>query len=779
MKKPFIRTISLLIFWGIGTLSAAGPIQLYFRDYWKPEMFRPSGNGLKFELVNIPSFRDPQALEISFAATEKNIKQVVFLDFPDFPADLDKFETLEFDTGYPVEPTRYKLTLCGENETGAFMHVPKLKQAASGQVIQLSRPNGVKLAPSQLKMLYLMHYTPAAGMRLQVANLRWVDRTPERLDGLAVLLEQIQSEQAVAVRRWADRYSHRLSLAEIKKIRSGMGKIILAARSGLKKKLAGAQSEEQFRLLKIDRQLFTLLNPEADFAESIEEEQQRLHAAIPCYGELDRRKMLVGISDAINCQTDFPAACGEFARQSVDLTAARGEYESCQLAVIAGKKPLENVRLEITRIDGPGAFPAQNIETAPLGWRLGADGHYYAEMLRPDIRSFPVGEFRLQPIWVNIKVPPETVPGKYRFGIQVSADGVEPQTAWINLQVHPFTLPRHTSFPHIVGFVRSGHPGKREREAELVAAHRVNCSGMYESQEVPLAERQRNYANGNSLFNLMRIKAPGTEAAFERLERVYQETKADPEILKRSYIYGFDEVQPAGLPKMLQAFEKAAKLCPGVPIICAVNRPLWNYREKLEYPDILALTLNLIRPDTLKLLKDQGKKVWWYNLYCLDRSPYSARNQFLATEKTGLEGALFYNLGAGSATNYGAGLYPDELRPADGAFQHYGLLRRNHRGVLMSTLAFEMWREGLEDYEYWLLLKKRVDQLAPDHPLFQEAQQLLQIPENVAPSLMKQVKFNTKDSCLYDELGTGNYADILSYRQKLAEMICRLEPAGN
>src|SRR5690606_9585122 len=120
--------------------------------------------------------------------------------------------------------------------------------------------------------------------------------------------------------------------------------------------------------------------------------------------------------------------------------------------------------------------------------------------------------------------------------------------------------------------------------------------------------------------------------------------------------------------------------------------------------------LSRLTPEVVEDLHAKGHRVWWYNIYAKQDDPVRTRVQFWGTFKDGIDGVLHYNLRqAGDGTNpslpWSASLWPAGTR-TDG-----GVKRMTAEDRPISTVAFDYWREGMEDVEYLALLRDAAGEL--------------------------------------------------------------------
>lgn len=135
----------------------------------------------------------------------------------------------------------------------------------------------------------------------------------------------------------------------------------------------------------------------------------------------------------------------------VELIAARNEYESAQLVLLA---PMGGVRLELTVAGLEKAGGGGKIDAAQFGlyeqieqWVKPSPGTAQSQVgWMPDALA-PLGEAvvmaagEVKPIWVTVKVPADAAPGRYTGAVAVrSEEGTQKQVP-LTLTVADFALP--------------------------------------------------------------------------------------------------------------------------------------------------------------------------------------------------------------------------------------------------------------------------------------------------------------------------------------------------
>lgn len=119
-------------------------------------------------------------------------------------------------------------------------------------------------------------------------------------------------------------------------------------------------------------------------------------------------------------------------------TAARGEFFVFQIGLWAARKAVPDVELrfgDLTRATGRGLIPARALRCLNSG---GVD--WTGAAFR---KPCPVREDHVQPLWIGIDVPADSIPGLYGGTITVAPVGAEPQRVELELEVLEPVLEDH------------------------------------------------------------------------------------------------------------------------------------------------------------------------------------------------------------------------------------------------------------------------------------------------------------------------------------------------
>ena len=508
-------------------------------------------------------------------------------------------------------------------------------------------------------------------------------------------------------------------------------------------------------------------------------------------------------------------------RRDVTISAARNEFEPFQVMLLPKEEPLRDVRIEASDLSGPGAIPAENIEIAPMGWQwMPGEERWLATMLRPDISGFDVEADVQQPVWFNAYVPGGTPPGDYTGTVTVRAAGMRAQTVGVRLTVRPFTLPEKPSF------MAFGASALTDDYVRFLIGHRWNPHRLYQTGGTK--QRYGTFreweAWGGTNFNLFWLdhgykdwhtlvekNAEGKPVAatdhakrrvFHALDPVLRPIlENDPSFIEHFLVYGFDEPLPGQMPVLEDLFG-AIKERYGSDLrtYFATHYPMWEQYGIAENIDIWAVTPDVLTPEAMRRLKVAGREVIAYNIRSTHLDPVGVRVQFWSYFKDGFDGVLHYNPGTTGGEGVGrttepweGSLFPEEKRADRGLHRLFPKDRADersafgwrYRGRTMSTVAFEYWREAMEDIEYLFLLRKWRDKLAAAvgsdglkrSRMLREADRWLDVPANITlgaiggpieveGEVVRSIGGNT------DEM-----AVLLNARVRIAELIGRIRRA--
>ncbi|MFA6717240.1 MAG: glycoside hydrolase domain-containing protein, partial [Victivallaceae bacterium] len=174
-------------------------------------------------------------------------------------------------------------------------------------------------------------------------------------------------------------------------------------------------------------------------------------AGLPPSLKLKKPDYGVGIASNLRKLLPNKKFTGKF-NNRVNISAARGEYEGFQIAIIPFfENKLENVSLEINdlRDKNGDIISKSNVECKRVGYVKTRRPKYFTEhvgywpdpLLPLGIKDNSVGKIKMQPYWITIKVPKGAAPGNYFGKIVVKPKQYSAQTVKVALKVYDFDLP--------------------------------------------------------------------------------------------------------------------------------------------------------------------------------------------------------------------------------------------------------------------------------------------------------------------------------------------------
>jgi hypothetical protein len=516
------------------------------------------------------------------------------------------------------------------------------------------------------------------------------------------------------------------------------------------------------------------------------------------------------------------------ASPGIELSAAKGEYESFQIA-FQPLKDLENITVAFSDMQGSAGkavIPRAQLEVREVAlvkrsqqWDFIDHTGMIPDPLRPATSfSFKAGASRS--LWVTVHVPPTTPAGEYSGSIKIG--GPLNLDMPIKLKVRNFALPELTSFnlnaeviPRAIALYdkRPWLEVMRDYFPDM-AAHRARATqfeifpipvvkdGKVSLDPASLAESDAtmDYAKSLGFHSFLTAQSPfqlGNAAKTKTnvnwknkpsatLKYDTGVSRADPEFPR---IYGdymnitanhyrekgtignvlqfiFDEpflwAKTPEQKQMVNQFYAIAKK--------AGYRTYLTTSPKAEYTNIdvwCPLYYEAIghKEEVEKAKKDGQSVIWYHNeFYTTNRSALNARLVGWFTWCYQFDGYHIWSI------NYWFAGNPWEESRLDG--DGY-LIYPNPAGAgkPCSSIRWELMREGIEDYDYFVLLKSRADAVignASSSPeqiaKAKEALKLLRKMEELIPYDSSTLKYNK------------NPVDYANLRERMAAAIEAMTP---
>jgi|Deesub1362B_J571_1020462.scaffolds.fasta_scaffold02227_2 hypothetical protein len=430
--------------------------------------------------------------------------------------------------------------------------------------------------------------------------------------------------------------------------------------------------------------------------------------------------------------------------------------------------------------------PTQGFDASRVGW--------YPDPILTFTDRVNIKQGDYQPFWVTVYAPPGISAGTYRVNLRIVSSNAAEKTVQLNVTVWDFTLPDRISFPTALSwkgkeyiermYGNSPDWSRRSSYATLYALpeeveflideyrcfpDRIYANGIPTLRDFyqqrgwidptnivsgPIHIRDRN---GVYYVNDLDIQLDAfMDSYLARLKRTYE--SLPPGMRPYVYTYVLDEepreLMQVGLERVLKRIRQEV---PGVKIMLASFQGIVVDDQNTvldDYFDILVFWMfwseGGIRAykRTQQRLNAKGKQIWWYTT---DTSPNSI-NWHLESElintrllfgminaKFRPDGFLYWEIGDWWNSSTKKNDHPVTI--TQGSYTDWDP-RMMHRGNgdgylilpgpdrIIPTIRLANLRDGMEDYEYYILLEKLRNQSA-DASLVALADELLNVSSNV------------------------------------------------
>lgn len=460
------------------------------------------------------------------------------------------------------------------------------------------------------------------------------------------------------------------------------------------------------------------------------------------------------------------------------ITAARGESESIQILLQAGSTPLKDVEVEVSSMvtvkGSMEIIPRENINLYLVDYVTTTKPDYpvtfvgdWPDPLLP-VKPFDLDKKQLQTVWVTVEVPRDIPGGEYRGEIKFTANNDE-MTLPLVLYVWDFELPvtpsLKTAFDFYINRLESGYRDFLPKSWELWQANLEVLADKYYMMMLdykmspilnidPLSKNFEYKMRKYSAYGMSSVAIGQNGGSFdnrwpENLNEVsdtyaqYAQILKENNLMDKAYVYSYDE-PVFGDPKVSDVTKAIHQASPELKnLICMQhmlnpdNNPSW-----FEDIDIVTIRNVTFKESHAKRLQEMGKEVWLYvsgpsppyPTYVIDYPSIAYRVIPWMCWKYDIKGLLFW------CVNYWK-KNPWETTQNTGWGQNSNgiLFYPGHNGPV-PTLRAEVIRDGIEDYEYFVILKKALDEIEQQNidvnlETLQAAKNLLVVNESVAYSM--------------------------------------------
>lgn len=476
---------------------------------------------------------------------------------------------------------------------------------------------------------------------------------------------------------------------------------------------------------------------------------------------------------------------------SAQLSLARGEYESVQLVLRSDIYPLENITFELSdlkQINGSGVISREYLDWSPVGFVKTTDPDYDVSHVGwwpdpiPRKESFDAFAGWWQPIWVTVFAPEGTPAGVYSGKAVIQPGNAQAHEVELKVTVWDFDLPKtpslKTAFDLYINRIESAYaeffPEWWEKwEPHLAELTQLFYDDMLKYRISPIlnwdvstpqaiAKLQSMHDEGLSAFAVGHFggsfdnKWPKDDLELEMLQptfRYYAHQLRDANLLDRHYIYMYDEPEPgdanvARIGRMIHDADPDLKNLVTIRTEVDVDE-LGSWFDDI---DIVTFRNAVFDPEQAQKLRNKGKELWLYvsgpkppfPTLSIDYPAIAYRILPWMCWKYDITGLLYWSVNYWTTDPYKNPMNTRWNQNGNGSLFYPG-----PEGPV-GSVRLEVLRDGIEDYEYLMLLRKQSDKVRANSNLtaqpevkilLGQAERLLRIED----SLVESMRYYTKE----------------------------------
>jgi hypothetical protein len=479
------------------------------------------------------------------------------------------------------------------------------------------------------------------------------------------------------------------------------------------------------------------------------------------------------------------------------VEAAKNEYEPVQI-ILRPDRPISEFTARIEKL--PPGITAEICVAQYLKVDVPSDEFgrkdWYPDPLVPLHTPVDLKNGENTPLWITFYISPEAHAGDQACELVLTQKQSKIATIPIGIHVFDFALPTQTHTETAYGMnVELDWHGPLDYSQKLavwekyalnLAKHRLSCYDPMAPAQIKvtfpsngdqepkidfsdfdqMAKHRLEEMNFSSFSfpkplipDVYQGHAPGTpqyDRMYRAVRQKIRDHLAEKGWLEKCYNYWCDEPKTetyASVKATMDEFHRTFPNLRNILTICYDKAPMPLLYGAI---DIWVVATNMIDFKTARERQKLGEKVWWY-VCCVPRYPYpnnfidhpaiNHRIHFWMIEKYNLDGSLYWSTtywkyknpwedprsynGPDKKTSWGNGdgylLYPPSRQPSQVPVVEGPI----------NSIRIEMIREGLEDREYFWLLRQRSG--SHPHAALSLADQLIESP----------VRFNADPQALY------------------------------
>ena len=509
----------------------------------------------------------------------------------------------------------------------------------------------------------------------------------------------------------------------------------------------------------------------------------------------------------------------------IEVSLARNEYESFQLALLPFGRELKNLSFQISdlRDQAGNTISKSNIEVSlvdynNITWRADyvAQKGWHPDPLIPVKSTINInGTDVCRPLWITVYAPSGSKPGDYTGTITLNADGMNKVTAYVKCRVWDFELPvashlkTHSwdQIEYMADFYNLEELPLEwyQKFCELLLKNRLNpgSAGVNYISEKPdnkgnydfsKVEKVLKYCidRGLERFSIVQMKK-GLYTP-EEAEQVYDFIEAYANFLKekgwldKALVELWDEPTDLEYPYIKERAERLKKIEPDLRLQLFAEGGPYDFfdrsTDKYGLNDLVDIwaPVNIIEsPQT----QAKGGEIWTY--FCtLARE--SAPNFFIDVPAIYQRSIAWYcwMYGVDGFEHWSSNYYWRNVRegkpldekwpnvPWDSRTYYYfngegQLVYPGPDGIPYSSIRLENFRDGMDDYEYLYKLRELLSKYEGNNtdPELNAYRQLLYPEEYLLYKYPRKIKVTLENTLRYPD----QPEKILDTREKIARAI--------
>ena len=426
---------------------------------------------------------------------------------------------------------------------------------------------------------------------------------------------------------------------------------------------------------------------------------------------------------------------------TVEISAAGGEYEAFQLIIHNPERSLHGVRCEAGDLKGEEGFiKSEYVAINPVGYVQttvvcdkyhSSRGWWPDPLLRMDEFSIPAGE--VQPVWITIYVPRGTPAGEYRGSLNVLTENCGVREIPLKLRVWGFEIPLRPNLKTLtwVGAMEKYHGHERgsleEVEIrkgyyELLLQHRLGPGGNLELSDEMIGfctDRGMNCFLLEVIPNLKRKNQDNYSAEYkreltEKLAQCIERFGPRGWLDSMAYVYNYDEVGREHWPLAKEMYKLVKNVSSKLRVIQCLNIPE-GVEAMSGYADTWDVYVAQYENTGVEKRVEEGDEVW-LAVCCYPASRPNFFLEYPAIDCRLIGWICWFTRVSGfeywSPNHWGENTTPPGLRGGwvANTFRDYNgdgyLTYPGPDGFPLASVRLANLRDGFEDYEYLKLLEK-------------------------------------------------------------------------